>query len=74
MTPDLLRRLRASFPEDEEGVELDLPWIAVADVLNGPFFRSVERGLYELDDRWRPLPLGAARSRQTLWASQAGIG
>jgi len=38
LTPDLLYRLRAKFKRDIHGQVLEIPWVAVADLLLSPLW------------------------------------
>ncbi len=49
LTPDWLYRCWASFPADVHGNALQIPWIAVADVLLSGFCREVGFELYQMD-------------------------
>src|SRR6266700_5923995 len=48
-TPDLLYRLWANFQRDIHGKNLNIPWIAVADLLLSPLCNEVGQELYEMD-------------------------
>jgi hypothetical protein len=49
LTPDLLYRLWAHFRSDIHGQPLNIPWVAVADVLLAPFCDEVGFDLYEIE-------------------------
>src|SRR6266487_3552700 len=49
LTPDLLYRLRANFQRDVHNEELNIPWIAVADLLLSRLCNEVGYELYEMD-------------------------
>src|SRR5213080_1177236 len=49
LTPDLLYRLRANFQRDIHNEELNIPWIAVADLLLSSLCNEVGYELYEMD-------------------------
>ena len=49
LTPDLLYRLWAHFRSDGYGHSLNIPWVAVADILLAPFCQEVGFNLYEID-------------------------
>ena len=53
LTPDLLYRIWANFKQDSQGQALDIPWIAVADVLISPLCAEVGYELYEMDSQVR---------------------
>lgn len=49
LTPHLLYRLWANFQQDIRGEKLNIPWIAVADLLLSPLCHEVGRELYEME-------------------------
>lgn len=49
LTPELLYQLWANFQTDQTGVALNIPWIAVADLLLSGLCREVGHELYEMD-------------------------
>ena len=51
LTPDLLYQLRAHFQHDITGKKLNIPWIAIADLLLSPICEETDSGyeLYEMD-------------------------
>lgn len=49
LTPDLLYRLWANFQRDIHGQFLNIPWIAVSDILLSDLCREVGQELYEMD-------------------------
>jgi hypothetical protein len=49
LTSDLLYRLWANFPRDIHGKPLNIPWIAVADLLLSNLCDEVGRDLYEMN-------------------------
>lgn len=49
LTPDLMYRLWANFQQDIHGERLDIPWVAVADVLLSSLCEEVGHELYEMD-------------------------
>jgi len=49
LTPDLLYRLWANFPCDINGQFLNIPWIAVSDILLSGLCEEVGQELYEMD-------------------------
>jgi hypothetical protein len=49
LTPDLLYRLWANFQLDINGEILNIPWIAVADLLLSSLCHEVGHELYEMD-------------------------
>ncbi|MGF1934763.1 MAG: HEAT repeat domain-containing protein [Nostoc sp. ChiQUE02] len=49
LTPDLLYRLWANFQQDVNGNTLNIPWIAVADLLLSNLCNEVGYELYEID-------------------------
>ncbi len=49
LTPDLLYRLWANFPRDIHGKQLNIPWVAVADLLLSSLCDEVGQELYEMD-------------------------
>ncbi|MGB7444217.1 MAG: hypothetical protein WA919_24385, partial [Coleofasciculaceae cyanobacterium] len=53
LTPDLLYRLWANFQQDIHGRELDIPWVAVADILLSPLCQEVGEELYEMEGEVR---------------------
>ena len=53
LTPDLLYRLWARFQRDNNGQFLNIPWIAVTDILLSGFCEEVGQELYEMDQAIR---------------------
>ncbi|MEH2419834.1 MAG: pentapeptide repeat-containing protein [Nostoc sp.] len=53
LTPDLLYRLWANFQQDINGKHLNLPWIAVSDILLSSLCNEVGQELYEMDEAVR---------------------
>jgi len=53
LTPDLLYRLWANFQLDINGRPLDMPWIAVSDILLSGLCQEVGQELYEMDEAVR---------------------
>ena len=51
LTPDLLYRLRENFQRTSNDEQLDIPWVAIADLLLSPLCEEVDSGyeLYEMD-------------------------
>src|SRR3989442_1153558 len=49
LTPDLLYRIRANFQRDINKKPLNIPWIAVADLLLSNLCEEVEHELYEMN-------------------------
>ncbi|NET85943.1 MAG: formylglycine-generating enzyme family protein, partial [Moorea sp. SIO1F2] len=49
LTPDLLYCLWANFQQDIQGDNLNIPWIAVADLLLSPLCHEVGHELYEME-------------------------
>jgi uncharacterized protein YjbI with pentapeptide repeats len=49
LTPDLLYRLWANFQRDIDGRFLNIPWIAVSDILLSSLCQEVGQELYEMD-------------------------
>ncbi|MFG6094849.1 YcxB family protein [Leptothoe sp. ISB3NOV94-8A] len=49
LTPELLYQLWANFQTDQTGTVLNIPWIAVADLLLSGLCREVGHELYEMD-------------------------
>jgi len=49
LTPDLLYCLWANFQQDCHGTPLEIPWIAVADLILSPLCEEVGYALYEMD-------------------------
>lgn len=49
LTPDLLYCLWANFQQDIQGNNLNIPWIAVADLLLSPICHEVGHELYEME-------------------------
>lgn len=49
LTPDLLYRLWASFPRDIHGEKLNIPWVAVSDLLLSSLCNEVDDELYEMN-------------------------
>ncbi|NER33663.1 MAG: pentapeptide repeat-containing protein [Oscillatoria sp. SIO1A7] len=50
VTPDLLYSLWANFQRDCQGRSLNIPWVAVANLLLSGLFKEVGYELYEMDD------------------------
>lgn len=53
LTPDLLYRLWANFQRDIDDRPLNIPWVAVADLLLSGLCEEVGRELYEMDETIR---------------------
>ncbi len=53
LTPDLLYNLRANFNKDIHGEDLQIPWIAVADILLSSLCKEVGRELFEMEQKIR---------------------
>jgi formylglycine-generating enzyme required for sulfatase activity len=53
LTPHLLYRLWANFQADMQGQALQIPWIAVADLLLSPICHEVGYELYEMEQHTR---------------------
>jgi uncharacterized protein YjbI with pentapeptide repeats len=53
LTPDLLYRLWANFQQDTNSKLLDLPWVAVSDILLSSLCQEVGQELYEMDEEVR---------------------
>ncbi|NES00301.1 MAG: formylglycine-generating enzyme family protein, partial [Symploca sp. SIO1B1] len=53
LTADLLYHLWINFQQDIHGRLLDIPWVAVADILLSPLCEEVGRELYEMDGEVR---------------------
>lgn len=53
LTPDLLYRLWANFQRDIDGQPLNIPWVAVADLLLSGLCEEVGQELYEMDEAIR---------------------
>jgi uncharacterized protein YkwD len=66
LTPDLLYRLWANFQRDMEGELLEIPWIAVSDLLLSNLCEEVGEELYEMEDGVRAVLLKELRSRSQL--------
>ena len=49
LTPDLLYRLWANFPRDIHGMQLNIPWVAVADLLLSTLCEEVSQELFEMN-------------------------
>lgn len=49
LTPDLLYRLWAHFRCDSHNRPMNIPWVAVADILLAPFCKEVGFDLYEIE-------------------------
>lgn len=62
LTPDLLYRLRANFQRDVHNEELNVPWIAVADLLLSRLCNEVGYELYEMDVAMRAELLSQLKS------------
>ena len=61
LTPDLLYRLWANFQRDIHGEVLNIPWIAVADLLLSSLCDEVGHELYEMEKEVRNALLGALK-------------
>ncbi|MEC4813785.1 MAG: SUMF1/EgtB/PvdO family nonheme iron enzyme [Scytonema sp. PMC 1069.18] len=57
LTPDLLYYLRENFPYDQEGNRLNIPWLAVPDILLSNLCHPAGQPLYEMDSTVRHLLL-----------------
>jgi hypothetical protein len=66
LTPDLLYRLWANFQRDGQGELLEIPWIAVSDLLLSNLCNEVGEELYEMEDVVREVLLKQLRSRPQL--------
>jgi hypothetical protein len=62
LTPDLLYRLWANFQRDPQGEWLEIPWIAVSDLLLSNLCEEVGEELYEMEDGVREVLLKELRS------------
>jgi hypothetical protein len=62
LTPDLLYRLWANFQRDPQGEGLEIPWIAVSDLLLSNLCEEVGEELYEMEDGVREVLLKELRS------------
>lgn len=49
LTPDLLYSLWANFQQDTQGEAIEIPWIAVADLMLSNLCKEVGHELYEMD-------------------------
>ena len=49
LTPDLLYALWANFQRDSQGRALNIPWIAVADILVSGLLQEVSYEIYQID-------------------------
>src|SRR5205823_6844555 len=61
-TSDLLYRLWVNFRRDTKGEMLNIPWIAVADMLLSPLCNEVGHELYEMDVTVRTELLNALKA------------
>jgi tetratricopeptide (TPR) repeat protein len=68
LTPDLLYRLWANFQRDIQGKSLEIPWMAVADVLLSGLCDEVGQELYEMR-----LPVRSALLNELKTGSQFGM-
>jgi|GEM_PF-728451 len=68
LTPDLMYRLWANFQRDVQGESLEIPWMAVADVLLSSLCEEVGHELYEM-----PLPMRNALLSELKTNSRFGI-
>ncbi|MEH2306609.1 MAG: hypothetical protein V7L06_15020 [Nostoc sp.] len=66
LTPDLLYRLWANFQYNNHGEVLNIPWIAVADLLLSSLCNEVGHELYEIDMAVRKLLLEKLRENETF--------
>jgi hypothetical protein len=66
LTPDLLYRLWANFQQDAKGALLEIPWIAVSDLLLSNLYEEVGEELYEMEDGVREVLLKELRSNSQL--------
>jgi hypothetical protein len=66
LTPDLLYRLWANFQRDGQGELLEIPWIAVSDLLLSNLCEEVGEELYEMEDGVREVLLKELRSHPQL--------
>jgi len=67
LTPDLLYRVWANFQRDVQGESLEIPWMAVADVLLSSLCDEVGHELYEI-----PLPVRNALLSELKASSRFG--
>jgi GH25 family lysozyme M1 (1,4-beta-N-acetylmuramidase) len=63
LTPHLLYRLWLNFPVDSQGRSLDIPWVAVADLLLSDLVKPVGFETYEMDGTVRDLFIGKLRNQ-----------
>jgi hypothetical protein len=66
LTPDLLYRLWANFQRDVQDELLDIPWIAVSDLLLSSLCEEVGEELYEMEDGAREELLKQLRNHPKL--------
>jgi hypothetical protein len=66
LTPDLLYRLWANFQRDTKGELLEIPWIAVSDLLLSNLCEEVGEELYEMENGVREVLLKELRSNPQL--------
>lgn len=62
LTPDLLYRLWANFQRDIHGEVLNIPWIAVADLLLSSLCDEVGHELYEMEKEVRNVLLSELKA------------
>lgn len=70
LTPDLLYLLWKNFQRDINGEQLEIPWIAVADLLLSSLCNEVGHELYEMDVAVRNILLKQLQENQNLGKSR----
>lgn len=66
VTPDLLYSLWANFQRDCHDRSLNIPWVAVANLLLSSLFKEVGYELYEMDDAVRSQLIAILKEDKTL--------
>ena len=66
LTPDILYGLWANFQRDSNGEYLDIPWIAVTDLLLSSLCEEVGYELYEMDENVRNVLLEQLKNQPNL--------
>jgi hypothetical protein len=66
LTPDLAYCLWMKFQRDITGISLDIPWIAVSDLLLSSLCREVDQGVYEMEPSVRQELLNALQVEPRL--------
>lgn len=70
LTPDLLYKIWGNFKQDEQGVPVDAPLIAVADILQSSICRKIGRQAYEIPHILRQYLLAELEKNEAFQAAR----